>query len=263
MDTDWIPHGTIKRMLTAEAITDRILGVSKTATVSTRTLFLGSGNNVGPIRDLPRRVLTIHLDPRCATPATMTYKGFPVDEVRQRRGVYVAAVLTIIQAWRRAGSPRARADSIVTFNGAWSDYCRYPLMWLGHPDPATALLEQVRHDPDGDALCGLMTEWRAVFGSTPTTVRKAVEAAISNQPNLLDAMREFPVEERGEINRSRLGWLLKKNANRIVGGLEFQQAEADGRTAWRVVTVESPPLTPSPPLAPSVEKNVTDWSGRI
>ena len=44
-----------------------------------------------------------------------------------------------------------QADSIVTFGGAWSDYCRYPLMWLGHPDPATALLEQVRHDPDGDA----------------------------------------------------------------------------------------------------------------
>ena len=263
MDTDWTPHGTIKRMLTAEAITDRILGVSKTATVSTRTLFLGSGNNVGPIRDLLRRVLTIHLDPRCATPATMTYKGIPVDKVRRRRGVYVAAALTIIQAWHRAGSPRAQADSIITFGGAWSDYCRYPLMWLGHPDPATALLEQVRHDPDGDALSGLMTEWRAVFGSTPTTVRKAVEAAILNQPNLLDAMREFPVEERGEINRSKLGWLLKKNANRIVGDLEFQQGEADGRTAWRVVAVKSPPLTPSPPSAPSVEKTVTRWSGRI
>ena len=92
MDTDWIPHGTVKRMLTAEHITDRILGVSKTATVSTRTLFLGSGNNVGPIRDLLRRVLTIHIDPRCATPATMSYKGFPVDKVRQSRGTYVAAV---------------------------------------------------------------------------------------------------------------------------------------------------------------------------
>ena len=135
MDTDWIPHGTIKRMLTAEHITDRILGVSKTATVSTRTLFLGSGNNVGPIRDLLRRVLTIHVDPRCATPATMSYKGFPVEKVRQHRGVYVAAVLTIIQAWRRAGCPRAQADSIVTFGGAWSDYCRYPLMWLGHCAP--------------------------------------------------------------------------------------------------------------------------------
>ena len=260
MDTDWIPHGTIKRMLTAEQITDRILGVSKTATVSTRTLFLGSGNNVGPIRDLLRRVLTIHIDPRCATPATMTYKGFPVDKVRQNRAKYVVAVLTIIQAWRKSGMPRATADSIVTFGGAWSDFCRYPLMWLGQPDPATALLEQVRHDPDGDALSGLMTEWDAAFGSIATTVRKAVETAIYHRPNLLDAMRELPVEERGEINRSKLGWLLKKNANRIVGGFEFQQAEADGRTAWRVVAVKSPPpppLTPSPPFTPPVEKTVS------
>ena len=253
MDTDWIPHGTIKRMLTAQHITDRILGVSKTATVSTRTLFLGSGNNVGPIRDLLRRVLTIHIDPRCATPATMTYTGSPVDKVRQKRGLYVAAVLTIIQAWRAAGSPRAAVDSIVTFGGAWSDYCRHPLMWLGHPDPATALLVQVRHDPDADTLGGLMAEWRTAFGSVPTTVRKAVKAANIFHPDLLDAIREFPVEERGEINRSKLGWLLKKNANRIVRGLEFQQAEADGRVAWRVVAANTPASPLLPPSGPSDE----------
>jgi hypothetical protein len=55
-------------------------------------------------------------------------------------------------------------------------------------------LEQVRHDPDGDSLSGLMIEWHAAFGSTPTTVRKAVEAALYNQPSLLDAIRELPVE---------------------------------------------------------------------
>ena len=263
MDTDWIPHGTIKRMLTAETITDRILGVSKTATVSTRTLFLGSGNNVGPVRDLLRRVLTIHIDPRCATPATMTYSGSPVDKVRQHRGEYVAAVLTIIQAYRAAGSPRSAADNIVSFDGAWSDYCRQPLMWLGHPDPATALLEQVRHDPDGDALKGLMNEWHAAFGSMPTTVRKAVDAAGYNYPNLLDAMREFPVEERGEINRSKLGWLLKKNANRIVEGFEFQKSEADGRVAWCVVAVNSPPLTPSPAFTAQVDKTVTPAANTV
>jgi len=227
-------------MLTAETITDRILGVSKTATVSTRTLFLGSGNNVGPIRDLLRRVLTIHVDPRCATPATISYKNAPVETVRQHRSKYVTAVLTIIMAWRRAGSPREAVDNIVTYDGAWSDYCRHPLTWLGLSDPATALLEQIRHDPDGDALLCLMTEWHDVFGSSPTTVRKAVDRAIFDHPNLLDAMREFPVEERGEINRSKLGWLLKKNANRIVAGLEFQKAEADGRVAWRVVRISSP-----------------------
>jgi hypothetical protein len=260
MDTDWIPHGTIKRMLTAEQITDRILGVSKIATVSTRTLFLGSGNNVGPIRDLLRRVLTIHIDPRCATPATMTYKAFPVDKVRSHRGVYVAAVLTIILAHRKIGSPKADIDSIVTFGGPWSDYCRHPLMWLGYPDPATALLEQVRHDPDGDALSGLLTEWYSEFGSTATTVRKAVERAQNGHADLLDAMREFPVEDKDSINRSKLGWLLKKNANRIVGGFVFQHATADGRVAWRVVAVNPPPLPPLPPFTGSVAKTVTQSS---
>lgn len=45
---------------------------------------------------------TIHIDQLRDT-ATMTYRGFPVDKVRQQRGKYVAAVLTIIQAWRKAG----------------------------------------------------------------------------------------------------------------------------------------------------------------
>lgn len=239
MDSDWTPYGTIMRMLTAEQITDRILGYSKTATVSTRTLFLGSGNNVGPVRDLLRRVITIHIDPRCSTPATMTYRGSPVEKIRKERGKYVAAVLTIILAWRAAGSPKTECESIVTFSGAWSEYCRQPLMWLGHPDPATALLEQVKQDPDADALGRLLYEWHRAFGSIPTTVRKAIENS-GWESELLDALKEFPVEERGSLNRSKIGWILKKNANRIVGGLEFQRAEADGRTAWRVVEVKQP-----------------------
>ena len=132
-------------------------------------------------------------------------------------------------------------------------------MWLGHPDPASALLEQVRHDPDGDSLGGLMTEWHAVFGSAPTTVREAVDEAYGyGQSNLLDAIHEFPVVERGGINRSKLGWLLKKNASRIVSGFEFQHAEADGRNAWRVVTVETPPL---PPFKPPVGETVREQGG--
>ena len=263
MDTDWIPHGTIKRMLTAEHITDRILGVSKTATVSTRTLFLGSGNNVGPVRDLLRRVLTIHIDPRCSTPATIDYKEAPVEKVRKERGKYVAAVITIIQAYSLYGTAPANAGTIVTFDGAWSKYCRYPLMWLGYPDPATSLLEQVRHDPDGDALLSLMTVWHKSFGSTPTTIRTVLDAAKHNV-NLMDAIKEFPVEERGEINRSKFGWLINKNANRIVGGLEFREGWADGRKAWCVMVVKppssrsTPALPPSPPLNPASGQSVTD-----
>ena len=68
---------------------------------------------------------------------------------------------------------------------------------------------------------------------------------------ILTTMREFPIEERGEINRSKLGWLLKKNANRIVDGFEFQEAAADGRKAWKVMAVKTRPL---PASAPSIGK---------
>lgn len=235
MDNNWAPHGVIKRALTAEQITERILGASKTATVSTRTLFLGSGNNVGPIRDLLRRVITIHLDPQCETPAIINYSGKPLEKVRKDRAKYVTAVLTLIQAWRNAGAPKADVSSIATFNGAWSEYCRHPLIWLGLPDPATALLEQLNHSPDSDDLGNLMKEWHAAFGSVPTTVRKA-KAEVTHHPALLDAMLEFVIDNfRGELNPTKLGQLLGKNANRIVGGYQLQPANADGRKAWRVV----------------------------
>jgi hypothetical protein len=130
-------------------------------------------------------------------------------------------------------------------------------MWLGYPDPATALLEQVRHDPDGDVLSGLMTEWHELFRTAPTTVRKAIDAAKTECPNLLDAMRELPVEERGEINPSKLGWLLKKNANRIIGGFEFKESQAEGRKAWRVLKVETPPLPALPPSGSAITETVS------
>lgn len=255
MDTDWIPHGVVKRMLTADSISDRILGVSKTATVSTRTLFLGSGNNVGPVRDLLRRVLTIHLDPRCAVPASLTYVGKPVEKVRQNRRLYVSAVLTIIQAWHKAGKPKQQTGNIVTYDGAWSDYCRYSLMWLGLPDPATALLDQIKQDPDSDALGSLMREWIKEFGSAAVTTRKAIKRAY-DKPDLYEAMLEFPVEDGGNINHSKLGWLLRKHSNRVVDGFTFEQGRADGRTAWRVVAVISPPSPPLPPLTDSGGKTV-------
>ena len=64
---DLVAHKSLCTALTSEHMSGRILGVSKTATVSTRALFLSSGNNVGPVQDMTRRCITIHLDPavRC------------------------------------------------------------------------------------------------------------------------------------------------------------------------------------------------------
>jgi len=97
------------------------------------------------------------------------------------------------------------------------------------------LLAQVKHDPDAEALGLLMHEWYGIFDSMPTTIRKVLDKAENGNSDLLDALKELPVTERGHVNRSKFGWFLKKNQNRIVDGYEFKSAEADGRKAWRVV----------------------------
>ena len=162
-----------------------------------------------------------------------------MEEVRKDRGRYVTAALTIVHAWKAAGSPRSTVANIATYGGAWADYCRHPLIWLGLPDPATALLVQVKHDPDADALLTLMTAWHKRYGSTPTTVRKVIRDTydLIGDDSLRDAICEFPVEERGSINPSKFGWILKKNVNRIVGDYKFQQSTADGRVAWVVTKI--------------------------
>lgn len=74
----------------------RILGVSKTATVGTRSLFLSSGNNVQPIKDMARRCITVSLDPQVETPATRQFSSDPLAAVRGYRESYVSLALTVI-----------------------------------------------------------------------------------------------------------------------------------------------------------------------
>lgn len=236
MQTNWVPFGAMNRALTSDTITDRVLGVSRTVTVGTRSLIMGTGNNVGPIRDMTRRVVTIKLHHRVATPALETYAGDPVATITRNRGRYVAAALTIIAAWKAAGSPKADLPSIASY-GSWSDLCRQPLIWLGQPDPASSIIEQLLHDPDQDDLLRLLRAWHAELGDKPVMLRELIERSFDDD-DLRDSLLDLPVTERDVINRSKLGWYLKRLANRVVDGFELQPAPNSTRNAWRVVKVE-------------------------
>lgn len=237
MTHDWFAHGVINRLFTSPWITDRVLGVSKMATVSTRTLILGSGNNVGPIRDLCRRVATCLLDPRTDSPASLEYKKDPVAMVRASRSKYVGAVLTVVQAWLAADSPKSDVPNIASFGGEWANFCRHPLIWLGQPDPAQAFFEQLKRDPDVEMLGRLLKYWHAAFGSRDVAVR-TVTNSLADHQDLADAISDFPVMERGDINPSKFGWLLRHHANRIVGGLMFERVANSERVHWRVVRTD-------------------------
>ncbi len=98
---------------------------------------------------------------------------------------------------------------------------------------------------DGQRAAGPLRELRsgvcAEFGSTPTTVRKAISTSVDNGNDgvLYGALLDCPIVDRGdEINPSKFGRFLRKNVNRICAGYEFEEAKADGRLAWRLIDVE-------------------------
>ena len=171
---DLVAHKSLCTALTSEHMSGRILGVSKTATVNTRALFLSSGNNVGPVQDMTRRCITIHLDPGCEVPAARSFKRPDlVRDVLRERGRYVSAALTIVRAWIVAGRPKATCKPLAGY-GDWSDLCRQPLLWLGLADPTESVFEAMADDPDRETLDRLLTAWQSAFGKTPAMVRDAL-----------------------------------------------------------------------------------------
>lgn len=255
MTVDWRPWGAVNRLLTSPTMTDRILGVSKMATVSTDVLVLGSGNNTGPTGDLCRRVLVIDLDTGDESPVTIRYQGDPLAAVEANRAAYVADALLIVEAWLHAGKPRADIAPVASYGGRWTDFCRHPLVWLGLCDPAEGLIEQLRDDPDLVTLARLLEAWHASLSSKPVTVRALVGDA---DGDLAEAIEELPFVEGGPVNRSKLGHYLKRNCGRPVNGFRLEKADCRERNAWRVVQIPGPgsalpSLPPSPPLPPLVD----------
>lgn len=244
MATDWLPHGAMNRMLTSGQISERLLGSNRVVTARAASLVLGTGNNIRPLRDMARRVASIYLLPQLEVAATRSFDAKPAEEVRRHRGRYVAAALTIITAWLAAGKPKADVPNIAGFED-WSDLCRQPLIWLGEPDPATSLIEQMTHDPDKEQLGELLRAWRAEFGQRGIMVRDVLKRANERQnDDLHAAILELPCIEAGRINQSRFGRYLARNKNRIVGGLKLVEAVCSERRAWAVQPVTPMPVQP-------------------
>jgi hypothetical protein len=146
--------------------------------------------------------------------------------------------LTIIMAWRRAGSPREAVQHIASYGEHWADHCRHSLIWLGQADPAQSLIDQVCSEPDSDALAELLEQWHATFGDKSVTLRTVLNITIHKEDGLREAIEDLPIFGREGINPGKLGWYLRKNTNRIVNGLEFRVGDSSERKSWRVCKVD-------------------------
>ena len=238
---DLLPHTSLCSALTEESIRGRILGLSKTAWVSTKTLFLSSGNNVGPVRDMTRRTIVIALDPQTELASARDFKLDPLSMLRKNRSHYVSLVLTIVNAWLAAGQPLTSCRKLASYD-RWSEMVRQPLMWLGVSDPAAGLYSAQENDPEKQMLLRLLLAWKQCFGSVPTMVREAVNHTLTGAAysgDLKEVLEEV-AERRGEINRRTLGHMIARYEGRVVGGMRFERSfTKTNAERWSVRTLST------------------------
>jgi hypothetical protein len=237
-------------ILTEPYFSDRLLGVSQTATVPSKTTFFATGNNLALVGDLTTRAVACELDPACERPEERTFEINLHEEVPKRRVELVVAALTIVQAYLAAGMPKQNVPHFARFED-WCKFVRYPLIWLGMTDPCAGRERIEGRDPVREHLVALLTAWYDVFGSDPLKVgdaiKEATRDALPGEPDATVEARRMLCEvlvelggRSGKVSPTAIGKFIGNHENRIEGGLRFEKAgKAKGAVLWRVKAIDS------------------------
>lgn len=245
---------SICAVLSQPVFKDRVLGASRDIEVSTAVTFLANGNNLVLKGDITARAVPIYLDSGMERPEEREHEVDLYEEVPSRRGEIAAAALTMLRAYHLAGRPDMGLKQWGGGNLAeWSSLVRGAVVWCGMEDPTSGrqTIEQV--DPVSVELNSLLSAWRGVFGNSIAAVCEAIDmsnysyAGQDERQSSIDALREAIVEiadDRGKVNRRRLGRFIARYAGRVgVGGFYFWRDPQSGAHAvrWAVLTKgESP-----------------------
>lgn len=128
----------------------------------------------------------------------------------------------------------------------WTKLVRAPLVWLGMPDPASSIFSSMATDPDREILGRLLTGWWETFGDAPTSVSdlaKKCEIAIGygKETYLVDSVREI-AEQRGTLNRKKLGRWISRHQGQIVEGKKLTRGtRQSGSERWVVSSIAISP----------------------
>ena len=233
----------LNSMLTEPRIRIRVLGsTTKSPEIVNTSLCMANGNNIVILGDMTRRVLLARLDPKVERPELVQFEFEPVAYVKERRAALVAAILTIARWYKLSGDP-GDGVKLGSFE-QWTRMVRDPLVALGEPDPLDVMEEVRKGDPRLMKIKAVMSAWAATFGDDGRTLPQAIAVAQDRDgeggrylnPDLRDALLAVTAGgEQAPINPEKLGWWLRKNADRYVDGLRFVRADDGAKVAvWKL-----------------------------
>ncbi|WP_419952518.1 hypothetical protein [Methylobacterium sp.] len=238
----------------------RILGKSEAPELECRSAVFATGNNLTLVGDMTRRAILCTLDAKVERPELRDFAFDPVAKVMEDRGRYVAAIITIVRAYRSCGSPKV-CGPIGSYE-EWSETVRAPLIWLGHADPVRSMEAAREEDPELSAIRELFGHWQAhLTGSRGFTTNVIIRTACEKQNGvqfdygtqdfIAPEFRDLLLRQAGEggaVNSRRLGKWLSRISGRVVDA-SFIEMKADGSNGNRfwLRSAEAPPR-PAVPL---------------
>ena len=237
---------TLCQALTQEHVSPRILGLSKAPTLSSKALFMSTGNGLVIVGDLVRRSLRCGINAGVELPEGRRFAFDPVEVAKSKRPELAVAALTILRAFHVAGRPAPEGVSPLGSFENWSLLVRNALIWLGCADPVASQRNLRKDDPDKNELQDVMTQWWEAFGSDKVTVAEVIHAACAQEPYSGFGTTNFvrgPFRDAllavagagGAVNGKRLGRWLLRYRGRVIGDFRFELAEQRNQGAvWRL-----------------------------
>ena len=223
----------LAKAITQPEYQDRALGTNRMLRLPTSVLWTATGNNLSFRRDLSSRALLCRIDAQMESPESRTFQIPRLgDFLKLHRTDLVAAALTILRAYHVAGRPRQHVKPWGGFEN-WSASIREPLVWLGLADPCETRSAVLADDPEREESLAVLRALHEEFEDDEFTAKRIVRHCKSNT---LRAAIEAVALGNKEIDSRKLGWWLRRNHNRILGGLRLESVGTEsGSSRWRIV----------------------------
>lgn len=224
-------------LTTSQRYADRVLGVSAIEKVDNAALLTLTGRNVSFRGDGSSRCARVNL----VKPKTRVYKyEFLPEHIAESRGQYVSDCLTISRAYLLAGRPLKR--KLREFDD-WCARAREPLVWLGLPDPADSITEDVSDEMN--AYTEVVDAWYALYGTEEKQIARVL-VDVDRYGQAMDPKRDrlkYAIYEIAEVPvdndqcARKFGNSMKKNMNRETpSGLSLgvSKERKSGGKCWAV-----------------------------
>jgi hypothetical protein len=230
--------------LTGTVWKDRILGRSEIVEMPLVTTWAATGNNVVLMADTSRRVCHIRLNSDLENPeerADFKHANLRVW-VQQERSRLLAAALTILSAYCRAGRLDQKLKAWGSFED-WSDLVRQAIVWIGQPDPGETREELARSsDREAAALRALIQGWAEIdpdgLGMTAAKIIERLEKSPDKFEMFRNAVLELCPAPAGKMPGPRsLGNKLRHLRGRVVAGKALDRRDSHGTASWSVKDV--------------------------